>query len=507
MELKNYLQILWRRKWIILVTLAVTTLVVTAVTFRIEPTYTAIETIRVAISAAGTSSYSDYMYADRLMNTYVKAATSGPVVEELMKQLSLRKTPQVTVEAIPNTELIQISVEDKDPKLAATTANTLTNILINQSRDLYSGGEKSSQEILSEQLTQIESELNQAQQNYETLVNQSPMYTDTITAAGHIIELKQQTYATLLDQYEQARVRDALRANIVSVFDPATIPLTPSKPRIPLNIALGILVGLIGGLGLALLFENLDSTLYTSEQIEKSTWLPTLGMVPKVKITKQLPSSSGSNPYGDAFRRIRTNVLTQRRDFPLQTLLVTSSEKREGKSTVVANLASTLAKSDQRVAVVDCDLRLPTQQRIFNLPNDQGLRNVLMQETALETAIQECSIPGVQVLTSGSNDFNPTELLGLPQMREVINQLCQHFDTILLDSPSILDVPDAVVLAPQVDGVILVVSQAHSRRELVQDACKQLSDVKARIIGVVINRTEHNGSYHYYKGKKAPEKR
>ena len=505
MELKGYIQILLRRKWVVLVTLAVTTFIVAVGTLMMNPTYKATTTIRIAISAAGTGSYSDSVYADRLINTYVKVATSGPVIEELMKQLSLQKPPQVTVEAIPNTELIQISVEDEDPNLATSTANTLANILIDQSKNLYTGGEKSAQDILGEQLKQIETELNQARQDYETLVYNSPKEVDKITAASQIIVLKQKTYATLLDQYEQARVREALRANIVSVIDPAAFPLAPSKPRILLNIALGILVGLVGGIGLAFLFENLDSTLNTSEQIEKSTWLPSLGMVPNAKITKQLVYKNGGSPYGDAFRRIRTNLLTLNQDTPLQTLLVASSEQGEGKSTIVSNLASVLAKSGQKVAVVDCDMRLPSQQKIFNLSNDQGLSDVLMQKIALETAIQQSSIPGVQVLTSGSNIRNPAELLGSPQMSEVIKQLCQHFDNILLDSPSILDVPDAVALAPQVDGVILVVSQAHSQRELVREACKQLSDVKARTIGVIINRTEQNGSYHYYKRKKTPE--
>ena len=145
MELRDYLTILWRRKWIIITTIIVTEIVVIFGTLMMVPTYKSSVLLRIAAASSGTVNYSDYMYADRLMNTYVKIATTKPVLEELVQQLNLEVLPEIEVEIVPETELIQITVEDKDPALAANIANTLAEILISQSIELYSGGGISSQ--------------------------------------------------------------------------------------------------------------------------------------------------------------------------------------------------------------------------------------------------------------------------------------------------------------------------------------------------------------------------
>jgi len=499
MELQDYLAILWRRKWVIVITIIVTEIVVIVGTLLTTPTYSATATLRIATAANGAVNYSDYMYADRLLNTYVQISTTKPVLDELKRRLSLINLPQIEVKTIPNTELIQISVEYKDPTLAANITNTLADILVSQSAELYMGGGKSSLDILSEQVTRMEDEVNQARIEYLDLVAKNPGDTAGIQAAKQAMDLKQQIYVSTLDQYEQSRLREALRANSISITDPAVPPLSPSKPRKVLNITLGFLIGSIGGLGLAFLFENLDSTLYTAEQIENVTKLPALGSIPNVEIQTRMVANNGSNPYGEAFLRLRANIHSLNQDTPISTLVVTSPEPGEGKSTIATNLAIALAKSGQKVVIVDCDMRIPTQHRIWKLPNNKGLSKVLMQESDLEDAIQETSIPMVQVLTSGPLPRNPSELLGSPQMDGIIELLRQRFDTVIFDSPSILEVTDAAVLAPNVDGVLLVVNRARSRKENVRAACKQLIDVKANTIGVVINRAEHNGSYYYKK--------
>jgi capsular polysaccharide biosynthesis protein len=174
MDLKSYLVILGANKGVILSTMIITVTVVTIITFMITPIYTASTTLRVATASSGSASYSDYMYADRLMNTYTKLATSAPVLGELAKKLNLQIMPQIKVEIIPNTELLKISVESSQPEIAQSSANSLAEILTAQAREFYSGGGKSPQEILSEQLKQAEDELNQARQEYDVYVTQSP---------------------------------------------------------------------------------------------------------------------------------------------------------------------------------------------------------------------------------------------------------------------------------------------------------------------------------------------
>lgn len=500
MELGAYLTILWRRKWVIVVTVAVTVTVVVIGTLMATPKYVASATLRVLTTASGSVDWVDYniFYADRLMNTYAEIATSGPVLEELVQRLGLDKPPQIEVEVLANTELMQITIEDRNPILAREVANALAEILIAQSTELYTGGGKTAQEILSEQLTQIEDELNQARRDYESLVAQLPEDSERIAAASRSIELKQETYAMLLEQYERARVTEAIRTSTLSVVEPAVVPQAPSKPRKKLNIALGFMIGLAGGVGLAFLFENLDTTLYTTEQIEEVTELSTLGKIPTAKRQRQIVFFNGSSPQGEAFLRLRTHIFTLDHDAPPQTLLVTSAEPREGKSTIVANLAFVIAQSSRKVIVVDGDLRRPTMHKIFDLSNEMGLSSILGQEATLDEAVQDSKIPGVQVLTSGPLPSNPAELLGSPQMTALIEQLVQQFDVVLLDTPSLLAVSDAAVLAPIVDGVVLVVGRARARREAVRAAHQQLADVKARSVGVVVNRAEQDASYHYY---------
>jgi capsular polysaccharide biosynthesis protein len=313
MNLKVYLAILWGNKWVILTTVLVTVAVVTTLTIMTTPTYTATATLRVATAASGTVSYSDYMYADRLMNTYVKLATSGPVLGALAEKLGITQIPEIKVVPVPNTELIQISVVSADPRLAQSAANTLGEILVAQSKELYSGGGKSPLEILGDQLAQAEAELKQARLDYEALVASSPKATEEVAVANKTIELREKTYASLLEEYEQARLREALQENTISVVVPAVIPLAPSQPRVAINIALGFVVGLCGGVGLAFLVENLNSRLYTSEQIEELTGLTLLSKIPATKRKLLSPSNNGNHPPDmplyEAFRRLRTNIL------------------------------------------------------------------------------------------------------------------------------------------------------------------------------------------------------
>jgi succinoglycan biosynthesis transport protein ExoP len=500
MELRHYIAILWRRKWVIAVTLVVTVTVVVIGTLLATPTYAASTTLRVLTTTSGSVDWVDYdiMYADRLMSTYANVATSGPVLEELVRRLGLDEPPQIETEILANTELMQITVEDSNPILAREAANALAEILVAQSRELYTGGGRTAQEILSEQLAQIEDELNQARRQYESLVAQSPEDSERIAAASRAIALKEETYTMLLEQYERARIREAMRANILSVVEPAVAPQAPSKPRKELNIALGFMVGLAGGVGLAFLFENLDTTLYTTEQIERVTELSTLGKIPIARRQRQV-IFNGDSPQAEALRRLRTNIFALDHDAPLRTLLVTSAEPREGKSTIVANLAFAIAQSGRTVIVVDGDLRRPTLHRIFDLSNEMGLSSILNRDVTLDEAMQDSNVPGVQVLTSGPLPPDPAELLGSPQMTALIEQLAQQFDMVLLDTPSFLAVTDAAVLAPAVDGVVLIVGRAQAQREAVLAARQQLADVKAIAVGVVVNRAEQDSSHGYYR--------
>ena len=507
MDLKVYLAILWGKKWVILTTVFVTVGVVTAITLMITPIYTSTATLRVATAANGAVTSADYMYADRLMNTYVRLATSSPVLETLSDKLVTTDIPVIKVVTVPNTELIQISADSPDPILAQLTANTLGEILVDQSKGLYSGGGKSPLEILSDQLTLAEGELRQAREDYETLVASNPKATEEVAVANKTIEIREKTFSSLLEEYEQARLRDALRANTISMVEPAKVPLAPSQPRVGVNLILGFVLGICGGVGLAFMIENLNSRLYTSEQIEALTGLPLLSKIPKTN-RKFLSSSNNGKyppdmPLYEAFRRLRTNVFAQSSSNPgegmLRSFLMTSAEPGEGKSTIAVQLASAIARADQKVVLIDADMRLPVLHELLDLPNSRGLSNILKDKAQLEDVLQDSHVPGLKVITSGPVPPNPSELLGSPQMESLLQKLYGKCEIVLIDTPAFLPVTDAAVLAPMIDGVILVVRRIYIQTDAVRAVCQQLEGLNVRPIGIVVNQAEQKGNYYYYR--------
>jgi capsular polysaccharide biosynthesis protein len=268
LELRDYLEILWRNKTIVLITALVTLAVVAAGTVSTTPVFSTTTILRIATNTVGTGSYSDFVYVERLMNTYARIATSKPVLDDLEERLSLQRIPVIKVEILPNTELIQISVEDEDPFLALETANTLAALLVEQGKVLYSGGRKSAQAILSEHLALTEQELILARNEVERLLAETPEDTLGIEDARRSLVLQQEIYGALLEQYEQSMVREAIRENMISIVEPAILPLTPARPRPLLNVILGITAGIIGGIGLAFLIDHLKGKNIISKQIQ-----------------------------------------------------------------------------------------------------------------------------------------------------------------------------------------------------------------------------------------------
>ncbi len=509
MDLKSYLAILKGNIWVVMTTFVVTVAVVTIISFATTPTYTASTTLRVATASTGNIDYSDYIYADRLLNTYIRLATSSPVLDELASKLNLQKAPATKVETIPNTELIKISIDSQDPSVAQNAADSLSQILIDQGRELYSGGGQSALEILSEQLAQADEELNLARQEYDTYLLQPGSDKEKASNMEVAIQLKEKTYATLLDQYDQARLKEIERKNMITVVEPAEFPITPSKPNKLLNISLGSVIGLVGGVGLAFLFENLfGSRLYSSKQIEAVTELNTIGKIPTIEKKRMVgfKRKKGERyffPFNEAFRRLHVQILIQNSRLPSRysnkIFMITSSEPSEGKSTITANLAIAIAQSGKNVIIIDCDLHIPKQHKIFGLSNTIGLSNILSdKESDKSGTVQKTKYNGLFVITSGPMSKSNTKLLGSEKMTELIQSLENDFDIILLDTPAFLAVADSAQLAPIVDGVVLVVRRNYIREDALREACRQLKDINARVVGLVVNEAERNGTYYYY---------
>ena len=205
------------------------------------------------------------------------------------------------------------------------------------------------------------------------------------------------------------------------------------------------------------------------------------------------------SPASEAYRTLRLNLQFATLDAPLRTLLVTSPSPDEGKSTTLANLAVTVAQAEQRVIMVDCDLRRPRLHELFHLSNDLGLTTVMLDDQALSAPpLQDTGVAGLQLLASGPLPPRPADLLGSQRMERVLGRLLADADLVILDAPPVMAVTDAVVLATKVDGVLLVVSAGTTKRENAQQAVERLRKVNARIVGSVLNNAPLDATVHGY---------
>ncbi|MEM7330583.1 MAG: polysaccharide biosynthesis tyrosine autokinase [Chloroflexota bacterium] len=502
MELRTYLNIILRRKWIIIIIAIVVTIAATIISLLSTPKYISTATVRVAtIGGQGDltdSSKVDINYSQLIMQTYASILTTGTVRSEIKEELGLERFPQLDADLVPNTELMKIRAEATDPVVARDIANLGAQKLIEQSQALYSGSGVSSLELLEEEIARVELELEDARTNYDQLIQNSPDDAISINAASELIALKERTQLSLFQQFETVRTEKALLSNQISIIEEAFASSNQSSPRHELNIGLGIIMGLVLGTAVALLTENLDNTLHTVHQIETITESPTVGRIPKsdeklkiIKLDNEFQSEL------EAFRRLRTNILATDIRMTNQAILITSAEHGDGKSTILANLAVVLAQSGRRVLVVDCDLRRPSQHDFFGASDKRGLTNVLLGEMVYDDVVQTTDYPRLDIVTSGSLPPNPTELLGSPQMAEFLDSIKDEYDMVLLDTPALFSVIDAAVLVPLVESVVLVVAKAQSRRDALAAVRQQLRNVQAKEISVVINRTEKSKTFAY----------
>ena len=217
------------------------------------------------------------------------------------------------------------------------------------------------------------------------------------------------------------------------------------------------------------------------------------------------------SPVAEAYRTLRTNLSFVFMDKPCKTILFTSTNPQDGKSTTIANVAVTMAQAGNKVIVVDCDLRKPVLHKIFNLANHRGLTNAMMQQLSLEELVHEKVVPNLDVLTSGPIPPNPAEMLSSPRSKALWDRLAEAYDYVLIDSPPVLAVADASILASGVDGVILVIGSASTRINLAQEAKEQLLKANVNIIGAVLNGMNMKSSdyqyYYYYSHEESSRKK
>lgn len=508
MELRDYIQPL-RKWWWLIVLGAVIAAGTSYMAVRGQPSiYEASTTLLVgkAIDSTTLTSGDPYL-SQQLAQTYADIAQQRSVQKGVMTVLGLTRLPAYTVQVVPQTQLIKITVQDTYPPRAQAVADELANQVIQLTP---SGSEQEAQQrkvFIKAQLDDLEvkikdtqTELTKKQADLANLFS-ARQISDTqaeIAALQQKLLSLQSNYGTLLSNTGTGG------ANTVRVIDAAELPERPVGPNRPSAILLTTVLGIILSAGTSYLLEYLDDTLKTPVDVKRQLDLTTLGAVPAMDTARAeselVMLGGGPSAAMEAYRLLRTNLQFAAVDRPLRTLLVTSPAPSEGKSLTVANLALAMAQGGRRVVVVDADLHRPRQHRLFSLPNSGGLTSALLEEHAvLDGLLQQTAVPGLRVLTSGPLPPNPVELLGSARMRDLLAELAAQADVVILDSPPTTAVSDATILSTETDGVLLLLHSGRTRRDPAKRAVENLRQVKARIVGAVLNRVPaRGGSYYYY---------
>jgi capsular exopolysaccharide synthesis family protein len=325
----------------------------------------------------------------------------------------------------------------------------------------------------------------------------------------------QQYLNTLMQKRRELTATGSDGGADVRVETYSRMPHAPVGPARLRNIIIAFALALVAGIGLAFLLDYLDDTVKSMDDVDRYIHLPALALIPSVRSEKRLrgavpeakPGDSTAlamvgdvrSPIAESYRHLRTSLLLSSAGTPPKTILVTSSQPSEGKTTTAINTAFMLAQTGADVLIIDCDLRRPRLHAHFNLPNTRGLTNFLSGESEVEELLQPYDkLPKLKVLTSGPIPPNPAELLGSEEMRRLLSSLGEKFTHIIVDSPPAISFTDASILSTFVDGVILVVHGGRSSRAVVRRAKQQLLDVGAHIFGVVLNNVKVEKTRDYY---------
>jgi non-specific protein-tyrosine kinase len=509
-QLRRYIALVWRWLWLILLGTCVAAGSAYYFSSRTIPVYSASTLLLISPSKAVVMDAAVLPNSDRLAATYAEILRRYPVLEEVISRLGLPTTvgelaAAVSVAPLPNTQLIQLSVEDTNPVRAAQTANEIPKVFIQQNYDLQTRRFADSKAALQRQIDNTQADITQLQDLIRAGSAATNPDQNELDRLRRDLQVLQSGYTSLTGSFEGIRLEEAKQLDTLLVTEEARPPSRPIRPKTLQDTLLAAVVGALLALGIIYLIEYLDDVLKDPDDVKAALGLVTLGAVPVIGETDSeselIMLAGGQSASTEAYRVLRTNLQFVAVGRPLHMLLVTSALPTEGKSVTSANLAVALAQSGRRVILVDCDLHRPRQHKLLELRNNIGLTMALLDDQADLTALlQETPVPGLRVLTSGPLPPNPAEILGSDRMHTVLAALAGQAEILVLDSPPILAVADSAILASQVDGVLLVLDASSTRREPARRGLASLQHVQARVVGVVLNRvpTRRAGYYYYY---------
>jgi len=510
-DLRESLALLWRRKWSIL---AITLLVVGLALFvsgRQTPIYESRASVLVVPADLGSASD-----APEVLNMATEAQLMSSVqvaeivAENLKISTDLRQLlEELTVDQPLETEILEISYRDPDPNRAQRLATGFAQGYLQYRTTGATAQIQQSEEKIQRELDALQLRLGKIQTELARLPEDSLRRGSLESEAASLQSLILERQLALFDLPDQVTV-----GRIIQPAQPASSPVSPNDV---IAVGLGLAAGLALGIGLAFLRDRLSQRLRSSEETEEHLGAPILGTIPRVPQWRRrskplvITLTHQRSPSAEAYRILRTNVLSVAAGVGAKSIMVTSAYGGEGKSATVANLGVVLAGAGKRVSLVSADLRRPRLQEFFQRDGSVGLSDVLAERLPLSAAVQEITLPaslptelssiGLRILPSGRVPEDPAELLTTERMSEVLRDLEETSDIVLVDVPPALAVTDALVVAQVAQGVLVVLGPNSVERSSVLAVRQQLEKVGARILGGVLNGPDTltaQAGYSYY---------
>jgi polysaccharide biosynthesis transport protein len=485
-ELRDYLRVLRRRKVSIVLVMFFVVVVALCASYVQTPVYSA--TAQVLLQARSTEFLFDPSGAfranpTRAVQDEILVLTSEPVRAAVRERIG--SAPPVSASAVGQTSAIDVSAESTDPAQAAAVANAYVNAYIEYRRNQVIDDTLAAGEHIQAKITDLQRQID--------------------AATGPQRETLAQAQALFKQKRDELQVGSAIRTDGAQLVSSAPVPTSPVRPTPVRNGIVAAMAGLMLGVGLAFLIDYLDDSIKNKEDLGHATsGLPVIGLIPVVSDWRVgdepqvISLSAPKSPAAEAYRTLRTAIQFIGLEHPTRTLQITSAGPQEGKSTTLANLAVALARAGQQVVVVCCDLRRPRIHEFYGLDNSAGFTSVLLGKVSLTGAVQ--AVPGqprVSLLASGPLPPNPSELLASRRTMEVLALLQAEYDIVLIDSPPVLPVTDALVISGLVDATLMVAVAGGTTRKEAARTVELLRQVDAPLIGSVLNGVRSDSSYGY----------